>query len=604
MELLNYILAFFISFIITFIATPIVRAFSIRNRIVSYPKKDRWRKRVVATLGGVSIFTSTTIVFLLFSKFDISFLGFLIGGMLIFCLGLTDDIIHIKPDTKLIGQIIVACFVIMFGVAFNITSNPLINLLFTILWIVGIINSFNLLDNMDGLCVGITAISSAMLAIHSLMNANTQLLLFSIAILGACLGFLRFNFTPAKIFMGDCGSMFLGYNLAMIALFGAAKEKSGLLMTLALPSMFLAVPIFDTLLVTLSRTMNNRPISKGGRDHISHRLVALGMSEKTAVIFLYIVSGICGLLAVTYEKMNIIINAIIITILAVSLLVFGIFLGSEVQVYSESELERLRRYKRLNGKVILNGFVYNKKRILEVILDFILITISYVASYLLRYEGMLSDTTISLILQSLPILLILKFFMFYFFGLYRGVWCYIGLYDLVAIFKATTASTVLSIVVILFLFRFKDYSRTVFIIDWFITFVFISGVRILFRIYKEFFANIRLTGKRILIFGAGDAGELALREIRQNRALGYKPVGFVDDDESKQNRVIHGIKVLGRGDELEKLIYKYKVDEVLIAIPSSKTSRLKDIQHICSKVNIPFGEISKIIPEKPLNKEG
>jgi UDP-GlcNAc:undecaprenyl-phosphate GlcNAc-1-phosphate transferase len=276
-------------------------------------------------------------------------------------------------------------------------------------------------------------------------------------------------------------------------------------------------------------------------------------------------------------------------------------LGTEVKVYSQNELDNLKNKKYLNGKVIFNGFIYNKRRIAEVILDFVIISISYISAFLLRFEGLLFSLNVSLILESLPVILIIKFLSFYFFGLYRGVWRYIGLYDIIAIFKAVTVGSVLSIVTLLFLFRFRHYSRTVFIIDWLLTLISASGVRILFRLYKEFFANIRLGGRRILIFGAGDAGEMTLREIRQNGSLGYKPIGFVDDDEDKFDRLIHGVRVLGRGDNLEKLIYRHKIEEVLIALPLKTRKRRLEVQEICKKMDIPFKEVSKMLP---VEKEG
>jgi len=549
----------------------------------------------VASLGGIAIFTAYLIPYLIFSTHDLIFIGYLFGALGIFWLGLIDDIVTIKPDTKLIGQIITVCIIIIFGIKFNISSNPLINIPLTIFWVVGIINAFNLLDNMDGLCAGIAAISALMLCVHSIMNNNMQVVILSLAVLGSTLGFLKYNFNPARIFMGDCGSMFLGYTLAVGALMGTVKERSGLLVTMAIPVLVLAVPIFDTIFVTLTRTINNRPISQGGKDHTSHRLVSLGLSERRTVLLLYAVSGVCGLAAILYGKLNVIHTSIFLAILFIGLFIFGMFLANEVKVYSSQDL---KNNKKINGGVVFSGFIYNKRRIVEVILDFLLISISYVSAFILRFEGVVFGLNIQLILQSLPILVIIKFITFYFFGLYRGVWRYIGLYDIIAIFKATFTGSLLCIVVLVFFFRFKYYSRTVFIIDWILTFLSISGVRVLFRLYKEFFANARLGGKRVLIFGAGDAGELVLREIRQNAALGYKPIGFIDDDEDKLDRIIHGIKVLGVGDSLEKLIYKHKIDEVLIAIPSSNKKRLAEVYGVCNNANVSFKEISKIIQQK------
>ncbi|MFH1847743.1 MAG: hypothetical protein ABH825_00825 [Candidatus Omnitrophota bacterium] len=589
------ILPFSIAVFSSLVLTPLVRVFAVRYKFVVFPKKDRWRSRVVASLGGVSIFASFLVSYLVFTGYDIKTVGFIAGGLGIFTLGLLDDIIHIKADTKLLGQIMIACAMIMCGIRFHITATPLINIPLTIFWLVGIINAFNLLDNMDGLSAGVASISALTLCAHSVLSGNAQLAILSAAILGAALGFLRYNFSPAKIFMGDCGSMFLGYSLAIAALIGASQERSGLILTMAVPVLLLIVPIFDTILVTFTRTMNYRPISQGGRDHTSHRLVALGLSEKKAVLFLYAISAICGFGVILYTKLNFIVISICLAALAVALCIFGIFLSSEAKVYSQEELENLKGKKKTNGKILLNGFVYNKRRIGEVILDFVLISASYILAFLLRFDGALPGTEINLVLESLPVILIVKLSMLYSFGLYRGVWRYAGVYDVISVFKATLLSSVVCVVSILFFFRWEDYPRSVFIIDWFVTFVSVSGVRILFRVYKEYFANIRLTGRRLLIFGAGDAGELALREIRQNRSLNYRPIGFVDDDAKKQDRVIHGIRVLGKGTDLEKLIYRYKADEVLMAVPATNKKKISEIREICNRLNVAYNEVSRLI---------
>lgn len=575
--------------------TPIVRRLAIRYKFVSFPKQDRWRKRLVASLGGSAIAASFFISYLIFIKHDLISMGFAFGALGVFWLGFVDDIINIKPDTKLIGQIVIACIVIMFGIQFNLTSSPLINVPLTILWVVGIINAFNLLDNMDGLCAGIAVIAAFMMCIHSIFNNNIQLAVFFIIIIGATLGFLKYNFNPAKIFMGDCGSMFLGYTLAAGALMGKVTERSELLLTMAIPVLILTVPIFDTIFVTLTRTLNNRPISQGGKDHTSHRLVLLGLSEKKAVLLLYLISGICGAGAVLYDKLNFIHMSVFVAIIVVGLFIFGVFLSSEVKVYLDEDTNGGKDRKRPNGKIFLNGFIYNKRRIMEVILDFILISVSYILAFILRFEGVLFGLNMPLIIESLPIVVIIKLLMFYSFGLYRGVWRYIGLYDVIAIFKATSISSILSVVALVFFFRFRYYSRTVFVIDWILTFIAVSGVRMLFRLYKEFFANLKVAGRRILIFGAGDLGEMALREIRQNRALPYKAIGFIDDDPDKIDRIIHGIKVLGKGNDLEKLIYRYKIDEILIAIPISAKKRYRETQDTCTRTGISCKEVSKII---------
>ncbi|MCM8782057.1 MAG: undecaprenyl/decaprenyl-phosphate alpha-N-acetylglucosaminyl 1-phosphate transferase [Candidatus Omnitrophica bacterium] len=199
----KYGLPFSLALSLSLILTPIIRKFAVKHKFVSFPKKDRWRKRLVASLGGVAIFIAFLLPYLIFGTSNLMFLGFVFGALGIFWLGVMDDIKHIKPDTKLIGQIIIACIVTMFGIGFNVSSMSLINIPLTIFWMVGITNAFNLLDNMDGLCAGIAAISSFVLGIYSVMNRNVHLTVLSLILFGATLGFLKYNFNPAKIIMGN-----------------------------------------------------------------------------------------------------------------------------------------------------------------------------------------------------------------------------------------------------------------------------------------------------------------------------------------------------------------------------------------------------------------
>jgi len=600
-SMLRYIVPFFASLVISLGLTPLVRRMAVKYKFVVFPKRDRWRMRVVASLGGISMFAAAMIPYLFLSNYDLTSMGFIFGALGIFWLGLIDDLVNIKADTKLIGQIIIACIAVMFGLKFNISPNPLVNISLTIFWLVGIMNAFNLLDNMDGLCAGIACIASLTLGVHSAITGSAQPIILPFLILGSALGFLKYNFSPAKIFMGDCGSMFLGYSLAAAALMGAVKEKSGLLITLAIPVFVLAVPIFDTIFVTLSRSMNNKAISEGGKDHTSHRLVTLGLSEKNAVLLLYAISAACGLISLLYTRLTVVYVMILLAVMTIGLFMFGVFLGSEAKVYSEEELTRLSKKKKLNGTIVLNGFIYNKRRIVEVALDFVIISISYIAAYLLRFEGVLLPQHTAFIVASLPVILIVKLIMFYAFGLYRGVWRYAGLYDVLAIFQATSLGSLVSVGIIVALKGHPYGSKTVFMIDWLMTFVLVSGARILFRLYKEFFANMRPGQRRVLIFGAGDAGELVLREIRNNRELAYKPVGFIDDDKGKLYRIIHGVKVLGTGRELEGLLARHRIDELVLAIPAPNRKRMAEIYEVCDKAKVPYREISKIIPIK---KEG
>lgn len=593
--MVSYLFIFLFAFGLSYFFTPVVRHLALRYNLVARLREDRWHKKPTAILGGVGIYLSFGITFLFFRPvFNHQILGFIIAGSFMFFWGLLDDIIHINPQIKLLGQVISACVAVYFGIAPKFGDNPLLLIILAIIWIVAITNSLNLLDNMDGLACGIAGIAFTFIFVSSVILKNNNIAAISLILAGVSFGFLPYNFNPAKIFMGDCGSMFLGFSLAGITLMGETKHISNLLATLTVPVLILVVPIFDTALVTFMRTIRGRSILDGGKDHASHRLVSLGLSEKKAVSLLYILSIIFGLIALLYHRVDMLIVSVLAILTLLVLLFFGIFLA-EIETYKDNQIEKERKKRLKEGKVILNTIILHKRRITELFVDVILICVAYYSAHLLRFEGKLSDANLLLIKDSLPWIIVIRLLCFWYFRLYHGIWRYIGINDLICIFKAVSVSSLASVLLLTFLFRFKDYSRVVFLIDWLLVLFFLSGIRIFIRVLYESFAPYRVGKKKVLIVGAGDAGELVLREIKRNRGLNYNPVGLIDDNVSKIGRRIHGIPVLGTRGDIYNIVKQNGIEEILIAMPSAAAENLKEISAICSSCGITYRQIYGII---------
>ena len=243
----------------------------------------------------------------------------------------------LPPQVKLAGQITAACVLMIGGIHIELgRPAPLaaVELAITLLWLIGITNAFNLLDNMDGLSAGIASIAGLMLFAHNAMQGHVPLAILWLVVAGAAAGFLIHNFYPATIFMGDCGSMTFGFALAGLALMGARGVASDLFLALLVPIAILGLPIFDTSLVTIVRRIHGRPVTLGGRDHLSHRLVALGLSERGAVLVLYAISaglGALGLVALYLGFWSALATG---ALAVVAIVLFGVFLG-QVRVYGE-----------------------------------------------------------------------------------------------------------------------------------------------------------------------------------------------------------------------------------------------------------------------------
>jgi UDP-GlcNAc:undecaprenyl-phosphate GlcNAc-1-phosphate transferase len=571
--------ALLLAFVVCVIATPLVIRVASRYGYVSKPKADRWNLRPTPLMGGIAIYLGVVASVLSFSDLGQEMVGVLCGGTLIFILGLIDDILAIKPSSKFLGEILAACVVLYAGLKFDLIPNPYLNIFLTILWLVGITNAFNLLDNMDGLSAGVAAISALTTFVFSLIQGLPEISNLSLAVLGASLAFLLFNFKPARIFMGDCGSLFLGFTLACTTILGSWEQASNLFGILAIPALALGVPIFDTLLVTASRVISGKPVSQGGRDHTSHRLVALGMSERKAVLSLYLLCAGLGFIAIFGVLFNLIVSTLITTFSIIVLAVFGLYLGQKrVYRYGPDEADA-----RAESNGFYNSFIRHKMRILEVAIDTCLIASAFVASYVLRFDGVIPDRFERQIVTTLPALIAVQLALFYYFGLYRIIWVYMDVYDLVTIAKAVFSGTIVAVLAIVGLTHFEGYSRVVFVLNAFLLLVLVTGSRMLFRLFREYFAGLPRSGRRLLIVGAGDAGVMILREIRNNPDLEYQPIGFIDDDKAKTGKRIHGLPVFGGRDALASVTRSERVDEILIAIPSLPETERYRLIALCEK---------------------
>lgn len=572
------------SIVVSGTLTFLVRGFARKYGYVAKPKSDRWHKKPTAMLGGVAIFATTLLMYLLFVAKTPETLVILAGSTFLFLVGLLDDTFNIKPYQKLVGQVIGAAIVVGFGQTLPLTGYELVDIGITAFWLIGITNAVNLLDNMDGLSAGIAAIGGLSLAMGFAANGQANETMLAAVFVGALVGFLIYNFNPASIFMGDCGSMFVGFLLASSVLMGQTGGRSrGIFSILAVPVLILLVPIFDTTLVTILRKLWGRKASQGGRDHTSHRLVALGVSERTAVLMIYGFAVAAGVLSLLVSQLEVTQSLALIFVFTLILSIIGVYL-SKVKVYEETE-EALAAANNAVFTFLVN--VSYKRRIFEVILDTFLITLSYYSAYLLQLGSFEHSGAWELFLTTLPLLIVLKLFALMFVGVYRGLWRYTSVGDLITFTKGVALGSCLSVLSILLLYRFNSFSRGVFILDSLIFLLAIVGSRLAFRLIREILpVNTATAGKRVLIYGAGDGGEMVLRELRNNNGWNYRPVGFVDDDPLKKGKVINGLRVHDLNGSLKQILEEMNVEEILISSSKISGETLHSVRDICNEYSV------------------
>ena len=571
--------------------TPLVRKFAVMANCVARPSQDRWGHRAIARLGGIPIALGFLAATAFSARQEPRLWYLLSGGVLMLTVGLADDFRRLHPYSKLITQIIASCLVATGNIQIA-TTFPWLTIPLTIGWLVLVMNAFNLMDNMDGLAGGIGVIAAVFCTWRALQEGQGLTAILSVSLAGATVGFLIYNLPPAKIYMGDTGSQVLGLGLGAISLMGTWHQPTHLLGIVALPTLLLAVPIFDTCFVAVQRMLHGRHPFQGGTDHLSHRLGILGLTTRQVVFTLYGISACLGVLSVLLAREG------PIVIIGVWLLAAGIFLLggaylSRVRVYSGPVLP-------VPGPrfTLIETMLLHKRRIVEVLVDFVLICASYVIAHSLRFEANITPDLENLILQSLPWIIVVKMLCFFLCGLYRGVWRYASVTDLVNIFRAVTLGSVFSALTLLYLWRFQGYSRAVFIIDGLLLFVMVGGARITERLLNEWVSASLQDAIPVLIIGAGDSGELLLRQLKQGLKMRRRVIGFVDDDFTKQGSRIHGVPILGSRRDLGRIVKEFGICEVLIAIRQPPPDLLQQIQGYCEENGIAW----RVVTAVDLNK--
>jgi UDP-GlcNAc:undecaprenyl-phosphate/decaprenyl-phosphate GlcNAc-1-phosphate transferase len=564
---------------------PLARMAATRFGYVAKPREDRWHSRPVAMFGGVAIALS---LFVGAFVFDIAneLRVLLATAGLMFATGLADDILTLKPSTKLVSQIALASVLLFFNYRLNWLESVTLDGMLTLVWIVGLTNAFNLLDNMDGLCAGVAMIVGLALVVELLPGAGAHAFAeaqYLALLLGATGGFLVYNIYPASIFMGDSGSLLLGFSLAAVTLSPEHQMsgRSDALSIVAAPVLVLLIPIFDTTLVTLSRWFTGRSASPGGRDHSSHRLVAIGLSERRAVMVLWLLAAAGGVLGVALGYASQTWAAIAVVVFLLGMILFAAYLAG-IRVYDDNDT----RVKQGALTPIVVEFMY-KRRVAEVVLDFCLTALCYYAAYRMRFEDPVEFMkNFTMFTTSLPIVLASQMLAFFVVGVYRGVWRHFGMADSLVVGRGVLVGTVVAQLVILYAFRFFAFSRTVFAIYALLLLIAMTLSRASFRLVGEFLQRQRRSGRRVVVYGAGAGGGLVIRELLSDGRGDTRLIGFIDDDPRKAGIRVQGYPVLGGHSALTVLVQSGSVDGIVISARHLSPERLHNLQVLCSERNV------------------
>lgn len=340
----RHYVAFFLALFISFMLTPAVRKLAFKVGALDIPKDERKiHSKPMPYLGGLAIYAAVMIGMIIFLPMDKQNISIMAGATIMIIVGVYDDINDMPAKIKFLAQIVAAFVVVYYGgVKIAYLSNPfsdigltpftdIIAIPLTMFWIVGITNTINVIDGLDGLASGVTTIAAATLLFTAALKGFTSIMIMCTLIAGASLGFLPFNFNPAKIFMGDTGALFLGYILAVTSVLGMMKSVA--VVALVIPIFALGFPIFDTAFAIFRRLVNKKPIMEADKGHLHHRLLDKGLSQRQTVLILYFISMVLGVTAVFIADSEPSTGTIIIGIVTIVVL----FTGNKFGLFGKKE---------------------------------------------------------------------------------------------------------------------------------------------------------------------------------------------------------------------------------------------------------------------------
>jgi UDP-GlcNAc:undecaprenyl-phosphate GlcNAc-1-phosphate transferase len=568
----------------------LVRRYAPISGAVVPPRPDRWHTEPTPTMGGIAIAAATIAGFVaLVARPDLidvpaEWVPVPLAALAMFAVGVFDDRLQLSPLAKLVSSLAIGAFLV-FALAGSEPDGALPSLftLMAIVWFAGICHAMNLLDNMDGLAAGVGLIAAAFLAalMPGYLGSTVVVLLTSLA--GALLGFLYWNRSRARLFMGDCGSLFIGGLLAAASLVPAYNAPLAFINPLVIVALVLIVPIFDTGFVLVLRRLAGRKATRGGTDHVSHRLVSLGFSERSAVRILYLlglVGGGCAWLLMWSRGLEPMLP--LVAVFGVLLVLLGIYLA-RIPAYDAEDFIALQKS---SFAPFLKDLAF-RWHAAEVMLDFILIAVCYYLAYRLRFEGEDLDNFLPYFTASLPIVLGCKLAALYASGLYQRSWNTFGLRDLTAVMRGVGLGSLLSVLTAAYLYRLEGFSRVAFLLDAILLGIAIVATRASFRAMNLVAAVRNKRSRRVIVYGAGQFGQTLVREMRANTQWNMNPVAFIDDDPMKARRWIMGVPVRGNIDELQYAMEHYSIDEVILSSPAINGSVERRIREVCGQLDRP-----------------
>jgi UDP-GlcNAc:undecaprenyl-phosphate GlcNAc-1-phosphate transferase len=508
-----------------------------------------------------------------------------LSAALMFLVGLVDDIVKLRAQSKFLFQLLAGVILVSLGAVLPLTTWYVANVVVTLFWFVALTNAFNLLDGLDGVAAGVGAVASFFLGLTFAKQGHWLHASLAWSLTGATLGFLRYNFHPASIFMGDAGSLFLGSVLAGLVVSSPTGASTSLVSVIFVPLAIVAVPLVDTTLVTVTRLLAGRPISQGGLDHSTYRLIALGLSQGQVAVLLYAFALVGGLVAMFLMRLDRGLGILLGTGFLVAMSLCAAYLGRMQIAHSGEEARKAKA-----GTLLVRNLVY-KRRLGELLLDVVVIALAYYGAYRLRFDDVLPAPYVEAFQSTVGLVIAAKVVAFGLLGVYRGDWKYAGMVDLYRIVGGIIVADV-------GLFAYGHWrvgplaeSHSIVYIDALLCAALVLSSRLSFRSLELVRNWVLRKGQRVLIYGAGDQGELSLRRLVNSRDLDLHPVCFLDDDVRKQGTHIHGVPVVGGLESLAYAVDRYRINKIAIGTTKLSPEALTAIHAFAEGLGLEVAEV-------------
>ena len=565
---------------VAFAIDAMVRHVALRRGAVVPPRPDRWHRTPTPTFGGIGVIAGLIAGCTIGDALGREVWPVLAAAGALFGIGWYDDRAPLSALAKMVNSLAVASFFVISLSGFGATPVHAGLILLAVVWFGGLINAVNLLDNMDGLAAGVSALAALGLAVTFHAELGPGLVTVLVALAGGLLGFLGWNRHPAKLFMGNCGSLAIGGILAACATIAIARAGTGA--AAAAAALILVVPIFDSTFVVLLRRLAGRSTTRGNIDHTSHRLVSAGFSEPAAVVMLYALGAAGAATGYVLHDGGVSLWPLAAGF-AIAVLMMGLYLA-RVPAYAGQDFQALQN---VPLAPLLSDLTF-RWHAGEVLLDLGLITTCYYTAYRIRFQGPELAVFLQSFSASLPAIIGCQLAALYVSGLYSRIWSTFGLHDLATVIRAVGSGLVLSVLAVAYLYRFDErFSRGVFLIDGVLLVGAIIATRMSFRVFGRIAARTGTRKRRVAIYGAGSRGQMLVREMLADAGWDLNPVAFVDDDPGKRMLRMMGVPVRGTLEDLDKIIPKFELEELLISSKTIDAAREARARAICSAHGIP-----------------